>query len=790
MARLVLNPNSIYKNSQANFILNKDALYTFTRAISSVNDALFGMQPTKEQLLHGFDLSDCSDYSLCVKIDNLDGEVSAIEDNVDALTSFSTKPFIVYSSTEEMSANATNPIAVYLTPVSADAVEHYEWIYILPNDISSWEQIKEIYKNKTPLSSLDGAWERIGSTSFTDEKISALTSEIEGDIDAKIEATKEELQAELSAISEDLSGKIFEEKVEREADIAELNEEISSVSATIVREVGEALEEVTTDCKNYTDEVSASLSNAFDLSSYAKKPTNAVNRDFAGLNESGELIDSGRSIDDFVSLSGQNVLDGYLYVRGSNDEGQIAATFEKSIFVQPYASPTGIRISNKEIEIFDNSEAKRTKFALSGIAVSTNGNNKEFAYPEQSGTLATEEYANSLSDNYDVSGAADAAEENAKNYADRKFLPLSGGEIIGDLIVDRRDGGFTKITVHDGTVLSTTHRCGGIEIKSNSDSSTSPSYEITSTFYHKDGIVCEDKLGNVIEYNFPTISGDTVGGLIATHEWTLEQLENIDLSDVIDNLSTDLLSASKNYTDEVSSNLSTAFDLSSYAKTSDVPTDLSDLNNSPNYITESEVESRISGFALSATVADAYAVSVVQDGLTYTVKQGLDTVGTITVVEDRFITSAEFEGTILVLHTNTGEIVSTDLSGLADQYYGDSGEETRISVGIENNRISAVLLDSYFKQSDAEEMSADILDGISNLVNPKLEEIAECVSAEVERVDEISGKISAFVSKEDIRNAVESQLSDYERWLTETPTSISVIVDWNRALHTTLKNLI
>ena len=644
MAAIILNPNSIYRNSQANFILNKDALYAFTRSISAVNDSIYGMQPTKEQLLSGFDLSDIFAVNPLSSNNSLCANVYVLDNSVNALKFFSSRPFVVLSSTTELDEKAQNPFAVYLTPIE-DSENRYEWIYIMPSvsEVSDWDLMLSAYsaweadKEGFRLSSFGGKWELIGSTSFTDEEISALYNDIKSTIDEEVSALNSKIDAEVSE--------------RKEADtqiIAEVDSKLSSLDEklSVIEEISSVYEtkddaaDKLIEAKTYTDGVVSSIREDIE-----------------------EEID--------------NVVDGF------------------NNFI------------SDEYEVFKD-------FVENDLVTDLSNASKNY----------TDVVSSNLSTAFDLS-----------SYAKLSDVP----EVPTDLSAFTNSPGY--LTAH----------------QSLSDYYTKSEADSTFLTAHQD----------LTDY--------------ATKDYVQSEISDFITEDALADLAT------KDEVQKVEDKLS------DYAQLSDipeVPTDLSDFNNSPNYITESEVESRISGFALSTTVADAYAVSVVQDGLTYTIKQGTEIVGNITVLEDKFISAATFEGTILILSTNTGEIVSTDLSGLAKQYDGDDGSETGISVAIENNVISAVLLEDYFKQSDAEDLSTDILEGLSNEINPKLSTIAECVSAEVERIDEISGKISAFVSKEDIRNAVESQLSDYEQWLTETPTSISVMVDWNRALHTTLKNLI
>ena len=114
MSKLILNPNSIFANSQANFIVTRDAVYTFTRAVSSLNSSIYGIQPTKEQLMSGITLDDLeplsANHSLCA-------DVYFLNNNVDALKFFAQRPFVPCTSIENRDQIATNPLAIYLTPL-------------------------------------------------------------------------------------------------------------------------------------------------------------------------------------------------------------------------------------------------------------------------------------------------------------------------------------------------------------------------------------------------------------------------------------------------------------------------------------------------------------------------------------------------------------------------------------------------------------------------------------------------------------------------------------------------
>ena len=67
--------------------------------------------------------------------------------------------------------------------------------------------------------------------------------------------------------------------------------------------------------------------------------------------------------------------------------------------------------------------------------------------------------------------------------------------------------------------------------------------------------------------------------------------------------------------------------------------------------------------------------------------------------------------------------------------------------------------------SDIYELSSEVVDGLSNVVVPKLDTIADLVSAEVIRVDEISANyvpLTAYQTLENRISALESRLSDIE----------------------------
>ena len=387
MAKLILNPNSIYTNSQANFVLNKEALYAFTRSVSAINNSVYGMQPTRAQLLTGFTLSDVyavnpkdTNYSLCATVDKMQDGIDVMEVSLSALKFFATKPFEVYDSVSAMSADAKNPLALYLTPIFKEETEtlsvyklrldpdnetywtyvsqrdidewnahpeehhntpvwenrqyvfsgtvtekvevkttdHYEWIYVLPDTISSWEQMEEIYKGEYYLSSLSGEWELVGSTSFTDDKlsnifkdfyntlISAVSQEkaervsADDELDRKIDDTTENIRNEISVISSVITADVedkydyLNEKIDKEiqdrisSDEAlheTLHGEISAVSSEITSVVEQALEEMSEDIETLSNDLCAEISARISADDDLKNTISTISSELTAVDD-------------------------------------------------------------------------------------------------------------------------------------------------------------------------------------------------------------------------------------------------------------------------------------------------------------------------------------------------------------------------------------------------------------------------------------------------------------------------------------------------------------------------
>lgn len=257
MSKIVLNPNSIFTNSQANFIVSKDAIYAFTRSVSALNNAVYGVQPTKEQYISGITIDEISStHSLC-------SDVYFLNSDVAALKFFATKPFVICENVADRDATARNPLAIYLTPVTVsaesqphyneDAIsanDYYEWIFTLPDYLSTWEQINSVYLSAQNdesfrLSSIDGGkWELIGSTSLTDEKVSALFADvystiatIESDISGAIDKDLEEIRISANNLCVEIS-KETDRAISAVDDLsAELTTKIDEVSSVLCMEI-------------------------------------------------------------------------------------------------------------------------------------------------------------------------------------------------------------------------------------------------------------------------------------------------------------------------------------------------------------------------------------------------------------------------------------------------------------------------------------------------------------------------------------------------------------------------
>lgn len=90
---------------------------------------------------------------------------------------------------------------------------------------------------------------------------------------------------------------------------------------------------------------------------------------------------------------------------------------------------------------------------------------------------------------------------------------------------------------------------------------------------------------------------------------------------------------------------------------------------------------------------------------------------------------------------------------------------TDIATQEELNSVLNIVSSDISSLSDIYELSGEIVHGLSNTIVPKLETIAGLVSAEVERVDELSNNCVSLTTYQVLESRVsslESRLSDIE----------------------------
>ena len=98
--------------------------------------------------------------------------------------------------------------------------------------------------------------------------------------------------------------------------------------------------------------------------------------------------------------------------------------------------------------------------------------------------------------------------------------------------------------------------------------------------------------------------------------------------------------------------------------------------------------------AIRADLSNNYKVTVSDaaeqtSSFVYTVSQGGASVGTINVPKDMFVEGASFHGTVLVLSVRGQDTpISTDLSGLVDEYTGTATDFAAVTVDNANNTIA------------------------------------------------------------------------------------------------------
>lgn len=128
--------------------------------------------------------------------------------------------------------------------------------------------------------------------------------------------------------------------------------------------------------------------------------------------------------------------------------------------------------------------------------------------------------------------------------------------------------------------------------------------------------------------------------------------------------------------------------------------------------------------ALTAELAVGVSAADEQETqFVYTITQGGESVGTINVAKDMFVTSAWFTGTTLYLSVRGQDTpISTDLSGLVDVY--DGGTTDTAIVTVENNTICVDVLDKgYATTTYVNEVSA----AVSAAANTRLTALEDSV---------------------------------------------------------------
>ena len=430
MAELILNPNSIYRKSQANFILNKDALYAFTRSVSAVNNSLYGMQPTKEQLLSGFELSDIFAVNPLSTNGSLCANVYVLDESVNALKFFSSRPFVVCENVADRDEKAQNPFAVYLTPVVPETSAQtstdvnndcYEWIYVLSSleDVSDWDVMVSAYsewqadKENFRLTSFQGKWELIGSTSLTDEKISSLFN----DVSETIEQT-----------ATVLSTAIITETEAREAAVSELEENISDICSNY--ETKEDAAEKLQNAKDYTDDkVSSTIETIAEISAALEEQTNELIDNFNGF-VSNDFV----PFTEFVEEDLSGALDNEIAERKAADEW-LSTTFAENLSdeIKDWVNEqiSAIDISDKlsnyaELSVLDNYATKAwVNEELSSIDISDKLSN----YAQLSDIPEIPPLSDFVKKS-DVSEAIESALSDYQAYADGLEIPGSISVII------------------------------------------------------------------------------------------------------------------------------------------------------------------------------------------------------------------------------------------------------------------------------------------------------------------------------------------------------------------------
>ena len=189
--------------------------------------------------------------------------------------------------------------------------------------------------------------------------------------------------------------------------------------------------------KGNTQQKLSEILDAIDYSGKADKVSGATNGNFAGLDSNGNLTDSGYKASDFQVAGDYKTIqtavtsptaDGnsYAYIDtiSQDTNGEITAT--KKTIPDAVASTSGVGGTKGLLSAADKEtiDGLSTAFGEKAdkVASATSGN---FAGLDVNGNLTD---SGSKAADFDTAGAADTAEQNAKNYADGLIAALDASE--------------------------------------------------------------------------------------------------------------------------------------------------------------------------------------------------------------------------------------------------------------------------------------------------------------------------------------------------------------------------
>ena len=240
-------------------------------------------------------------------------------------------------------------------------------------------------------------------------------------------------------------------------------------------------------------------------------------------------------------------------------------------------------------------------------------------------------------------------------------------------------------------------------------------------------------------------------------------------------------------------------DLTSFTANSDtpvsanivVPTSTEDLTNNSGFATSSYVDGKFAVLSSIPTKVQELSSSLssmsadIVEGLSNQVAPKLSTIADLVAAETqrvdalsndlssyvKTIDNAVLSDTVSAVYEeviSAGTIISTEINPKLDLV------STLVSAEVESVNALRQGLSAYVTktenaslstlantiQSDVSAMSAEVIDGLSNQIAPKLSAIADLVTTETQRVDDLSNDLSSYVKTTDI---VEVSLSSVEK---------------------------